>query len=613
MANVEIVTSVQRWLNVKDQWDAVVKDARASIYQTSTWLCNWWDYYGQGVGPTHGIDYFGQSVGPTRAQLGICLVWEHDALIGMAPFYFHRRFRWKMEVARSVRLIGGYHTDFIALPGKEALVGELIAKEILHERIADTIYLWDVPENSPTVNAFLATMRRDDASVHERTREERCTTLIPPSFEEFFAGLSGYRRRDYRRAMKASERLGVTVEIASRPEASLDAVMDAFFDLHCERWGAVGIVSPYSHLGRRQHMLSVVRSFHKQGWLHLVSLTHQSRIIAVQLLFFWPYNRTAYRHQDARDLSWVAFSPGKFLHITIFSHMLQAGLTRCDHGRGTEDYKMYYKPIVVDQIHSMEVTLPVRYARPLGVALNRLRSARDVIRNPARDAIRSFRSRRLEKTEREFDLKHGVKTEDYIEKLDDLNVSSRAEFRNGYHATSAPALQAILSSLQIPYDDFVFIDLGSGMGRAILMASEFPFKKIVGVEFSSELHRVAQQNVLNFRSVSQRCQNIELVCMDAVEYPVPAENTVFYLYNPFQEPIMERVLENIRRSLEDHPREILIAYYNSKYDLVEMAPFLEKVRSGATRHVPPGYQRVEQRPFAIFRNKKNRAGQQDLG
>jgi hypothetical protein len=98
----------------------------------------------------------------------------------------------------------------VALPGKETLVGELIAEEILHERIADTMVLWEIPAQSPTANAFLAAMRRREASVQEHACEERCTTLIPPSFEEFLAGLSRNRRYQYRHAAAAVERLGVT-------------------------------------------------------------------------------------------------------------------------------------------------------------------------------------------------------------------------------------------------------------------------------------------------------------------------------------------------------------------------------------------------------------------
>lgn len=203
------------------------------------------------------------------------------------------------------------------------------------------------------------------------------------------------------------------------------------------------------------------------------------------------------------------------------------------------------------------------------------------------------RYRRAKALDWKFDRTYGVETECIIPP-DDLDASSRAQFRKGYQATPVFTLQLILNNLHIAYDDFVFIDVGSGMGRAVLLASEFPFKKIVGVECIPELDRIAKRNVLNFRNGKQKCRNIELVCMDAVEYDVPAQNAVFYLFNPFEKPILEKVLANIGRSLRDHPRSIVIAYYNAQYDLVEMAPFLKRVWNGETDYT-----------FAVYRNNED--------
>lgn len=194
----------------------------------------------------------------------------------------------------------------------------------------------------------------------------------------------------------------------------------------------------------------------------------------------------------------------------------------------------------------------------------------------AADFIRDRRRRKFWKEK--FDRAHGVRTE-YTIRLEDLDVRDKAQFSLEYQPTPPPALRAILKNLQIAYQEFIFIDLGSGLGRAVLVASEFPFKRIIGVEFSSELHRVAQENVLRFQNVNQLCRNINLVCVDALEYRLPRENTVFYMYNPFQGPKMERMMDNIRHSLEKHPRKILIAYLNVYHDLSQMAPFLEKVDS----------------------------------
>ena len=62
----------------------------------------------------------------------------------------------------------------------------------------------------------------------------------------------------------------------------------------------------------------------------------------------------------------------------------------------------------------------------------------------------------------------------------------RADIHYGHPAAE---LVEILADLGIYYPDCVFLDLGAGKGRALLLASQFPFKRIVGVEFSIQSGR----------------------------------------------------------------------------------------------------------------------------
>ena len=142
-----------------------------------------------------------------------------------------------------------------------------------------------------------------------------------------------------------------------------------------------------------------------------------------------------------------------------------------------------------------------------------------------------------------------------------------------------------IGALPIDYRRFVFIDFGSGKGRAILLATEFPFKRIVGVEFSEELHRIAQDNIRRFRSDISKCKDVESVCMDAVDYPLPDDCLVCYFCNPFDATLMAQVLSNIRKSFLRNPREIFIVYYNPKEGhLVDQADCFTRVgTSGGIR------------------------------
>jgi SAM-dependent methyltransferase len=188
-----------------------------------------------------------------------------------------------------------------------------------------------------------------------------------------------------------------------------------------------------------------------------------------------------------------------------------------------------------------------------------------------------YRARRLD---REFDLKHGVDTAGLIE-LADLRIeSANARQGNPYAQTRPTDFEIFMKAVRANWEGFVFVDFGSGKGRALLLAAAYPFRKIVGVEFAAELHAAALENVRRFRDPTQRCGNFELHCMDAADFPVPRDPAVFYFYNPFREEVMARVLGNIRRSLDEHPREVFIIYCNSVLrGLVRQYGF-EEVKAG---------------------------------
>jgi SAM-dependent methyltransferase len=141
-------------------------------------------------------------------------------------------------------------------------------------------------------------------------------------------------------------------------------------------------------------------------------------------------------------------------------------------------------------------------------------------------------------------------------------------FHSPYQPTEPALFREMMASLPIAFDTFTFVDLGSGKGRTLLMASEYPFKRIVGVELIPELHRAAEQNIREFRSATQRCSQIEVVCTDACEFVFPDTPLVLYLFNPLPRAGLQRVLRNLEQSLEQSPRPVWIVYHNPAMDSV---------------------------------------------
>jgi SAM-dependent methyltransferase len=116
--------------------------------------------------------------------------------------------------------------------------------------------------------------------------------------------------------------------------------------------------------------------------------------------------------------------------------------------------------------------------------------------------------------------------------------------------------------LPISFPDFTFVDLGSGKGRTLLMASDYPFHRIIGIELLPSLHAIAQENIRVYRSQTQKCFAVESICTDARNFAFPGEPIVGYLFNPFPEDILRQVIQNFEVSLEQHPRPAYLIYHN---------------------------------------------------
>lgn len=129
-----------------------------------------------------------------------------------------------------------------------------------------------------------------------------------------------------------------------------------------------------------------------------------------------------------------------------------------------------------------------------------------------------------------------------------------------YGTASVDGFTELLTSLSINHQAYSFIDLGSGKGRALLLASRFPFKQIVGVELSSRLHQTSKANIERFQADWQRSRNLVSLCQNATEFQFPPHNTVLYLFNPFGAEILRDVVANLESSLRAVPRRVYILY-----------------------------------------------------
>ncbi|MGA3131130.1 MAG: class I SAM-dependent methyltransferase [Terracidiphilus sp.] len=156
-----------------------------------------------------------------------------------------------------------------------------------------------------------------------------------------------------------------------------------------------------------------------------------------------------------------------------------------------------------------------------------------------------------------FDVLHGTETGGHISPADLSWRSFSAVFVNSYLGISPSTLRPALRSLPIQHQEFSFIDIGCGKGRALFVAAEFPFRQLVGVELSCELCEIARLNVTRDPAWTRR---IAIVNQDAAKFVYPEGPLVLFFYYPFYAAVLRRVLANLQRQLCGAQRPTYLLY-----------------------------------------------------
>lgn len=187
--------------------------------------------------------------------------------------------------------------------------------------------------------------------------------------------------------------------------------------------------------------------------------------------------------------------------------------------------------------------------------------------------------------DRNYDRRLGADTAGALQP-DELTIrSENVGFASEYAPTPTRVFQRVVASLPIDFRRFVFVDLGSGKGRTLLLAANLPFLRIEGVEFAAELHDAALRNIASLADRGRRTDHIIAHHGDAARYRIPQEPCVIYLYNPFGAPVLDRVIENLESSYRDNPRPIYVVYVNPKLPHLfeRRISFRQHLRSWGTR------------------------------
>ena len=168
-------------------------------------------------------------------------------------------------------------------------------------------------------------------------------------------------------------------------------------------------------------------------------------------------------------------------------------------------------------------------------------------------------------------------------------TNAKVEELTAYYGVAPSILHSLLdhwlqrSEPGAPIESTVFLDVGAGKGRALLLASQYPFLRAEGVELNPELAQIAQANIGLWAKDSQAeaLAPLELHHADATTHPLPEAPTVAFLFHPFELPILRRFLAHVEESLTRHPHPFDLLYANAEHDsLLDRHPAFHRIWMG---------------------------------
>lgn len=188
-----------------------------------------------------------------------------------------------------------------------------------------------------------------------------------------------------------------------------------------------------------------------------------------------------------------------------------------------------------------------------------------------------------------FDRQHGTDTSGLIPGTSIATGTRHApEDLTAYYAIAPSILQSLLDMwLQrmhpTPIENTVFYDVGAGKGRALLVASQYPFRRVEGVELNPRLAEIARDNIRRWLSDpgADELAPLELHEGDATLLPLPDAPCCVFMFHPFEERLLHRFLQHVEKCLTARPHMLDVLYANAEHtSVIEAHPAFSKLWEG---------------------------------
>jgi SAM-dependent methyltransferase len=250
-----------------------------------------------------------------------------------------------------------------------------------------------------------------------------------------------------------------------------------------------------------------------------------------------------------------------------------------------------------------------------GIAASHLPIIRSIVHaNAVRDALskvpvlRSLYQGFGYESPHPFDRAYGTDTSGFVSEhklpRDDLASTGAHYWGSAYWGSQPSFVRAAIAALPSP-ESFTFVDLGCGKGRALIVASEFAFRALLGVELSPALVKTARKNAQIIEKRFPGRTPIVVEERNAKTFQFPPGNIVLYIYNPFGEDVLSKVIDSLERAIAAERRDVFVIYmYPDLVALLDASPVLSRYFETTAAFAPEevGYGHISEGKFVIYRS-----------
>jgi SAM-dependent methyltransferase len=184
---------------------------------------------------------------------------------------------------------------------------------------------------------------------------------------------------------------------------------------------------------------------------------------------------------------------------------------------------------------------------------------------------------------RTFDRRYRVRTSGHIVLSTTSFEPSKLRDATSYGPVNAWAFRDLLKKLNLP-KTWHFVDLGCGLGRACLLAAEYGFEKVTGVELAPELCTTARENVASYRFPASVHPPVNIIQGDVLDYCEQTEDDLFFIYRAFSLGFFRIVREKLaERAVRQ--KKLLTIIYSQRLDWAPSHEVKEFSADPKFRHV----------------------------